>query len=534
MQITEVVLDDEPLTVEQVVAVARHGASVRFSGRYEQRVRAAADMVTRFVDERRIVYGVTTGFGDNVTETIAPEDTLRLQENIIVSHAVSVGAPLPEDQVRAILVTMLAHLGRGYSGTRLATLELVRELLNRRVTPVVPGSGSVGYLALEAHIALVLIGRGRAVVGQTAVVGSGAAAQSGASVVSTPRPGADALAHVGLTPVRLAAKEGLTLISGIMSISGMAALVVHDAHRAALHADVIGALSFEALRGTTRAFDPRVQALRRHPSQAVAARNLRRLLDGSARAERHRDHRVQDAYLLRAMPQLHGSVRRAFEDATRIIDESLGSLGDNPVLFEDETDGGVAGGGAAVSGGNFDGTSVALAMDSLKAAAAVLAHLTERRVERMVNGAVSELPPFLTPDPGLNNGLMIPQYTAAALVMEMRGEVFPASVDSIPTSAGQEDPVSNAHLAVQQASRAVERLRSVQAIELLAAAQASDLLDVPEGSSPALEAVRGLVRSRVPFAPVDREFGQDLEVLTDLLATSELVDTVEAVIGPLD
>ena len=505
-----VLLDDAPLTVDQVVAVARHGAVVRFSDGYARRVDAAADLVTRFLDDRTVVYGVTTGFGDNYTETIAPEDALRLQENIIVSHAVSVGAPIPEDQVRAILVVMLAHLGAGRSGTRLETLELVRALLEEHVTPVVPGCGSLGYLALEAHIALVLTGRGRATVD--------------GAVVS----GAEALRRRGLTPVRLRAKEGLTLLNGIMSITAVAALVTHDLRRAVRQADVIGALAFESLRGTTRALDPRVHALRRYPEQATSARNLVRLLEGSAIAELHRDHRVQDPYLLRALPQLHGSVRRSFDDAARVVDESLGSVGDNPLLFPEHGD--------AVMAGNFDGTSVGLAMDAVKAAAAVLAHHSERRTDRMVNSTVSELPPFLASTPGLNNGLMIPQYTAAALVLEMRGEVSPASVESIPTSAGQEDPVSNAHLAAQQAYRSVDRLQYVLAIELLAAAQAADLLEDEVGvsGSPALRAVRDTVRRLVPTAPVDREFGRDIEALRTFLTSDDLVAAAESVTGPLE
>ncbi|MFZ6990556.1 HAL/PAL/TAL family ammonia-lyase [Curtobacterium sp. RRHDQ66] len=501
MQPTDVHLDDAQLSIEQVVAVARHGAAVSFSAAYEARVDAAAALVTKFVADRRVVYGVTTGFGDNYTETISPEDTRRLQENIIVSHAVSVGAPIPDEQVRAILVTMLGHLGRGYSGTRLQTLELVRELLNRGVTPVVPGSGSLGYLALEAHIALVLIGRGRA--------------RFGGAVL----PGADALHAAGLSPIRLEAKEGLTLLNGIMSVTGIAALAVHDATSALRHADVIGALSFEALRGTTRALDPRLHALRRAPEQQRSASTIARLLDGSSLAERHRDHRVQDPYLIRAMPQLHGSVARAFGDAATIVDEALGSLGDNPVLFGDGS-----GDGDAVMGGNFDATSIGLAMDSLKAAAAVLAHHSERRVDRMVNSTVSELPPFLAGNPGLDNGLMIPQYTAAALVMEIRGEASPATIDSIPTSAGQEDPISNAYLATQQATRTVDRLRYVLAIELLTAAQATDLLDSIDASSPALAAVRTRVRRDVPFAEHDRAFGEDIETLYALVCSDELIE----------
>lgn len=501
----EVLLDDDPLRIDQVVAVARHGARVRFADGYRQRAAAASDLVGRLLDDRQVVYGVTTGFGANVTETISPDDARRLQEHLVVSHAVSVGAPLPEEQVRAVLVVMLAHLGAGRSGTRVETLELVRSLLEQGVTPVVPGAGSLGYLAVEAHIALVLTGRGRATVDGDVL------------------PGAEALRRRGLTPVRLHAKEGLTLVNGVMSITGIAALAVHDAVRASCQADVVAALTFEALRGSTATLDPRVHALRAHPEQSAVAATLRRLLAGSATAARSVHHRVQDPTLLRALPQVHGAVRRSLRDAEVVVVESLASVGDNPVLFP-ETD-------EALSTGNFDGTGIGLAMDGLKAATAVLAHHAERRVDRMVNGTLSGLPPFLAARPGLDSGLMIAQYTAAALVLEMRGEVSPATVESIPTSAGQEDPVSNAHLAVQQASRAVDRLRYVLAIELLAAAQAADLLAPVTESSPALRAVRALVREHVPFAEQDRETGQDIERLYALLGTPELTARADAVLA---
>jgi Histidine ammonia-lyase len=504
-------LGDGALSLEQIVAVARHGARLEFSEEYERRVEAASALVDTFLDENRVIYGVTTGFGDNYKKTIDPADARKLQENIIISHAVSIGAPLPDEQVRAIQVVMLAQLGQGHSGTALTTLELIRQLLNVGVSPVVPGEGSVGYLALEAHMALVLIGRGRAVVDGEIL------------------PGAEALRRKGLAPVVLKAKEGLTLTNGIASVTGIASLVAHDAQRLSLTADVVGALSFEALRGTTRAYDARVQALRRHPEQAAAARNLLRILEGSSLAERHRDHRVQDPYLLRAMPQLHGAVKRSFADASRVVEEALESVGDNPVLFGDGR-----GGGDAVMVGNFDATFVGLATDGIKAAAAVLAQHSERRTDRMVNSAFSELPPFLAPDPGLNNGLMIPQYTAAALVMEMRGEVSPASVDSVPTSANQEDPVSNAYLATQQAYRAMHKLTYILAIEVVAAAQAVDLLDLPHQSSPALQGVRQLVRTEIPFAAEDREFGEDIVKAAEMLVSDALLDMVESTIGPLE
>lgn len=505
-----VVLGDRPITTEELVAVARHGAAVEFSPLYVERVLRARRLVDRFVDEERVIYGVTTGFGDNYKKHIPTAQARQLQRNIVESHAVSVGAPLDEEVVRAIQVTMLSGLGSGHAGTSLETLELIRQLLNNRICPIAPGEGSVGYLSVEAHLARVLIGEGRA------------------TTASGIKSGADALQEFGLAPVVLGAKEGLTLTNGTHSVTAIAALVAHDAVRLARVADVISALSMEALRGTVNALDPRIHAMKAHPEQARVARNLSRLLEGSAIAERFRGYRVQDPYSLRAIPQIHGGAKRSIIDAVRVINEELESVGDNPVIIPEGDD------GVALMGANFDSTFTGLAADSIVNALTVLAKISERRTDRMVNGAISELPPFLATDPGIDNGYMIAQYTSAALVMEMRSLASPASADSIPTSANQEDTVSNAYYATTKARSAVGKLEYILAIEAMCAVQALDLAAFAEHSSPALASLRHEVRAIVPPVTGDRYFGDDIENLTIAVRDGRMLSWVEDLVGPID
>lgn len=502
--IREVTLGDHPVSVEEFVAVARHGARVEFGPEYVERVVASRGLVERFLREERVIYGVTTGFGDNVRHVIATRDAATLQRNIVESHAVSVGEPLSVERVRAIQLMMLVGLGQGYSGTRLETLELIRRLLNEGITPWAPGEGSVGYLSVEAHMARVLIGDGRV------------------NVNGAPVPAGPVLAEHGLHPAVLGAKEGLTLTNGTHSVTGLAVLVAYDAARAGLTADVASALSFEALKGSLNALDPRLQERRQHPEQNGVADNLRRILQGSTAVEENRSYRVQDPYVLRSIPQVHGGAKRAIKDAVRIIEEELRSVGDNPVIIPTGKD------GLAISGANFDSTFVGLGADQIAAATTVLAKISERRTDRMINSAFSELPAFLSPAPGLNSGYMIPQYTAAALTMEMRAASFPASVDTVPTSANQEDPVSNAYLAVCKAHDNVRRLQYVLAIELMAGAQALDLRGAGFGS-PGTNAVRAAIRKDAPAMTTDRFFGDDIENLRHSVLNGTILETTEKV-----
>ena len=325
--------------------------------------------------------------------------------------------------------------------------------------------------------------------------------------------GAAALERAGLKPVTLGCKEGLTLTNGTHSVNGIAVLATYDAIEAAKAADVAAAVSLEALRGTINAFDPRLQTMKRHPEQSAVAANVRRILAGSEIVEKFRDYRVQDTYSLRAIPQMHGGAKRALKDALKVVEDELHSVGDNPVIFPEGDD------GVALMGANFDSTFVGIQADLMVTSMTVLAKISERRTDRMVNSAFSELPAFLSPNPGLHNGYMIPQYTAAALYMEMKAASMPASVDSVPTSANQEDPVSNAYLAATKAYQLARKLRYVLAIELMCAAQAHDLLDAGRASE-ASNAVYQTVRSAVPPVVQDRFFGDDIERLQQLVLTA--------------
>ncbi len=501
-----VVLGDEPLSIEAFVAVARYGAALSFSPAYEARVRASRALVERFVAENRRVYGMTTGFGDNVGVTISPKQASELQHNIVRSHAVAVGEPLPREQVRAIMLMMLVSLGKGFSGVRLELLEAVRALLDRDVVPFAPGEGSVGYLAVEGHIALVLTGEGRARIGEGPVTS-----------------GAEALQAAGLAPVRLAAKEGLALISGTAAVTALAALAVHDAAQAASTIDVAATMALEALRGTTRAFDARYQAVKVHPEQAATARLVEHLLADSRIAAASRDHRLQDVCSLRAIPQMHGASHHFIANARGVIEREMASSGDNPVIIP--TGGGD---GTAISGGNFDGSYVGLACDTLAIAMTALAKASERRIDRMVNAHFSGLPAFLSREPGMNSGYMIVHYTAAGLLGEMRSLSMPASIDSASTCGNQEEPVSFAWNAAAKALRIAGKLEWIAAIEVMTACQALEFHDLADAAS-ASRAVHALVRRDAAPGDTDHDFYPDLTATVEKVRSGTIVATALAV-----
>lgn len=482
-----VVFDADVVSIADFVAIARDGARLEFGPAYVERVRRSRQLVDGFVAENRLVYGVTTGFGDNVGLTISPEQASDLQHNIVRSHAVAVGEPLPREQVRAIMLMMLVSLGKGHSGVRIELLEQIRAMLNRDVVPFAPGEGSVGYLAVEGHIALVLMGEGRARIGDGPLL-----------------DGASALRHAGLGPMALASKEGLALLNGTASVTALAIIAVHDAQIAADAIDIAAALALEALKGTTRAFDPRYHAIKAHPEQQRVAAFLGRLLADSRIAASHRDHRLQDVYSLRAIPQMHGAAHAFIAHARTIIEREMASSGDNPVIVVTAVNEGIA-----MSGGNFDGSYVGIACDTLAIAMTSLAKASERRTDRMVNAHFSGLPAFLSREPGLNSGYMIVQYTAAGLLGEMRGLSMPASVDSVSTCANQEEPVSFAWNAAVKALKVAGKLHWVAAIELLTGCQALEFQDVADASG-ATRAVHALIRADAPSADVDRAFYPDI------------------------
>lgn len=504
--IREVVLGEQELSVAEFVAVARYNATVVFSDAYRNRVRESRARVETFLTENRRVYGVTTGFGDNVNRLVSPNEARTLQRNIVRSHAVSVGTPLETELVRAIQVAVLNSLGKGFSGVRLELLEQIAALLNNGIVPYAPGEGSVGYLSPEAHLALVLIGEGKAYVDGTLM------------------SGADALESRGIKPLELECKEGLALTNGTTSVTGIATLSLFNAMEAARVADVTASISLEALRGTVRAFDARYHSVKAHPEQAQTARVISALLESSSIARANIDYRLQDTYSLRAIPQVHGASKKAIFDAATSIVSELASSGDNPVVYPLEDD------GVAISGANFDGTYVGIACDTLCIAMTNLAKISERRCDRMMNSHYSELPAFLVNNPGLNSGFMIAQYTAAGLLGEMKILSHPASVDSVSTCANQEDPVSFAYGAAVKAYRISGKLSYVIAIELMAALQAIDFYDVKKASL-STQAVHELIRSEVGFIEEDRFFQPDIEWICAKVTSGEILAAASEAAG---
>jgi len=467
------------LTCGDVVAVAREGAQVRLSPAAIERVRAARAVVERISQEGRTVYGITTGFGHLSRVKIAHDQLAELQRNLIRSHASGVGEPFHVATTRAVLLLLANSLARGHSGVRLELLELLVGMLNAGVTPVVPTRGSVGAsgdLAPLAHLALVVIGEGEAIVGGERL------------------PGDAALARVGLAPLPLTAKEGLALINGTHVMAAVGALMAHDAWQLLRTAEVAAAMSLEALLGSFVPFDARIQALRPQPGQTRTAARMRALLDGSQINPSHADcGRVQDPYTLRCIPQVLGAVRDALTYCTGVFEAELESVTDNPLIFPEDD--------AVLSGGNFHGEPLALALDMMAIALAQLASFSERRTYSLLgphdwDTGEHAMPLFLTPEPGLRSGYMIAQYAAAALVNELQVLAHPASVASIPTSAGMEDFVSMGATAALKLERAMAAARDVVAIELLCAAQGLDFrqpLKPGLGVTMAFERLRGLV-----------------------------------------
>jgi len=504
-----VVIDGESLTLEALEAVAVHGAAVRPAEAATRKMAATRAALEARVGHGRPVYGVNTGFGSLSDVTIDTAQVGALQLNLVRSHAFGVGDPTSVDGTRATILLRANVLAKGYSGVRPVIVEKLLDLLNCRVHPVIPEKGSVGAsgdLAPLAHLALVLIGEGEAV-------------RDGQRM-----PGSQALAAAGLAPVALQAKEGLALVNGTCFSAGLGALALLRGERLARIADVAGAMSLDALRGTPAAFDPRVHRVRPHHGHDACAGNLIRLLEGSEIRESHRDcPRVQDPYSLRCMPQVHGASRSAMAFARRALEIELNAATDNPLVFED---------GDVVSAGNFHGQPIALALDVLAIGLAELGAIAERRIDTMMDAHRSGLPPFLAQDPGLNSGLMLAQVTAAALASENKRLAAPASVDSIPTSAEKEDHVSMSAEAARKALRLCDHVRDILAIELLCACQGLEFLR-PMQSGRGVEAGRALIRRHVPPLAADRAMTADLEAIRRLIDDGSLLVAAQAAAGLL-
>ncbi len=544
-----IILTGADLTIDDVEAVARHGRGALLDDDARVRMQESRDLIERLVAAGEVVYGVTTGFGDLANRFIAPADAERLQENLLMSHAAGVGESLPREIVRAMLLLRANTLALGHSGCRPLLVDRLLAFLELGVHPVVPAQGSVGAsgdLAPLAHLALPLIGRGRVELRGQVV------------------PALIALRELDLEPLTLQAKEGLALLNGTQLMSAIGALLLADADRLCRTASVAAAMTVEAMLGTDVAFSAAYQLARPHPGQIAVAAELRHLLRGSSFQTAHHStsHKVQDPYSLRCVPQVHGAVRDALDHLRRVLDIEMNSATDNPLVFPE---GGVAaedalatGGGRVISGGNFHGEPIALALDFAKLAIAELGAISERRTALLLDARLNGgLPAFLAGSSGLDSGLMIVQYTAAALASENKVLAHPASVDSIPTSANQEDHVSMGPIAARHARTVLEHVEQIVAIELLVATQAIDhrremlaatpvagagmeppagaaaaaatsVVDggvAPEPGAGVAEAHRR-IRAVASRLDADREPGPDLAALTAIVRTGALVDLV--------
>ncbi|MBR6473653.1 MAG: aromatic amino acid lyase [Firmicutes bacterium] len=506
---TATIVLGEPLDLEQFMSVVRGGATVEFSDEYVERVQKARDLVEKWTAEDRVMYGVTTGFGSLCTKVISSDEAAQLQHNIIASHSTSVGQPLSIEAVRAVMLMILQNLGRGNSGVRIEVLERYRDFLNMNITPWAPGEGSVGYLSPEAHMARVIEGNGKAYY-------------QGELLDAT-----WVLAKANIKPLPLSSKEGLALISGTTSTTGLAAIAIYDMINAAKCADIIGALSLENLRGVMRAFDDRVMKVRPHKEQADTAANVRKILADSEVIKSCQGERIQDALSLRCIPQLHGAAKKTFYDAKATIETEMNSCCDNPIIWPED------GNEDVISACNADSSYVGIEMDSAAIAATTIAKMSERRNNRLVDETYSGYPSFMVSNPGLNSGLMIPQYTQAGLLNEMRILSSPATVDNTPTCGNQEDYVSMGYNASKKAISISEKLEYILAIELLSDYQALNFTeDWPERSSVS-KAVYETIGSNLPLMKEDMFLYEHIEFLRSLIHSGLLVGTAAGIIGEL-
>lgn len=499
------ILGRDEAHLSDVVTVARGYRKVHLSPSAHKCMQRSREYIEGLVEERVVVYGVTTGFGNFCETHISQEQARELQQNLIRSHAVAVGEPLSEEVVRGAIFLRALALSRGHSGVRPAVVELLIGMLNAGVIPLVPQQGSLGAsgdLAPLAHMALVLMGEGQATFDNRLMLG------------------ASALERAGLEPLTLEAREGLALINGTQIMTALGALAVADGEVLCHSADVVAALTLEALRGIKDAFDPRVSQLRPHPGQGEVARRIREVTCGSSLVTRQGEICVQDPYSLRCIPQVHGAVRDALAYITGVVGRELSAVTDNPLVFPGED---------VLSAGNFHGEPVALALDHLALAMAELGNISERRTNRLLHPAYNRgLPAFLTTRGGLNSGLMIAHYTAASLASENKLLAAPASADSIPTSAGQEDHVSMGATAARKARSSVRNLSRILAVEAVTAAQALDLRAEQDGEM-GLNPGRGTkaayqwIRARVDRVEQDRSLSQEVQDLGDALVGGDML-----------
>lgn len=505
-------INGNDLTIEDVVQVARFGAKVAIDEKAIPNILKSRNYIDKCISEGQVIYGINTGFGKFSDVAISDDQLEELQRNLIYADAVGIGRHFDTEIVRGIMLLRANAIAKGFSGVFVETIQVLIDMLNKGVHPLIREKGSVGSsgdLCPLAHMVLVMMGEGEA------------------EYQGKHMSGKEAMELAGITPVVLKAKEGLALINGTQAMMGVSVLTVHDAEVLMKSADIVSMLTVESLEGITDPYDERIHLARPHKGQINVAKNLLKISANSKLTTHQGEKRVQDAYTLRCIPQIHGASRPAIEYVKSVIETEINSATDNPLIFPDEDN------PAVFSGGNFHGQPVAIAMDTLGIALAEYANVSERRIERLVNPTLSGLPGFLVKEGGLNCGFMVPQYAAAAVVSENKILAHPASVDSIPTSANQEDHVSMGTIAARKAREILKHTQYVLGIELLCAAQAVDFKDnslLGDGSTEAYKAIR----NQVTFMESDRIIYPDMDKAAELIASGELLKVVENRVGKLD
>lgn len=502
-------INGNDLSLKDFVNVARNNFKLKVSEAAEEKVKRSRALVDEYVDKEKVVYGITTGFGKFSDVTISKEEAKDLQTKLIISHSCGVGQALDEEIVRGVMLLRANALAKGNSGIRLSTLNTLVKMLNEGVHPIIPEKGSLGAsgdLAPLSHMVLVMLGEGEAYYKGERLTGQ------------------EAMDRAGIPTIELTSKEGLALINGTQVMTAIGALTIYDGINLSKTADIISALTVEALNGVIDAFDPRVHQVRNHNGQLATASNLLKVLEASKMTSRQGEIRVQDAYSLRCIPQIHGGSKDAINYVKEKVDIEMNSATDNPLIFPDSE--------AVISGGNFHGQPMALSFDFLGIALAELANVSERRLERLVNPTLSDLPAFLSKNGGLNSGFMIVQYSAAALVSENKVLAHPASVDSIPSSANQEDHVSMGTIAARKAREIMENARKVLAMELLAACQAVDLRGKKQLGR-GTEIAYNIVREKVSPMDEDRIMYKEINLCEDIIKSNIILSRVEELVGEL-
>jgi histidine ammonia-lyase len=505
-----IMLDGNSLNLEDFIKVVRGNEKIDLSQEVKDKMQKSRDLVDKYVEEEKVVYGITTGFGKFSNVSISKEDTKKLQKNLIMSHSCGVGEVFSVEEARGVMLLRINALAKGFSGIRLSTVQTLMDMVNKGVTPIIPQQGSLGSsgdLAPLSHMVLVMFGEGEA------------------TFKGERMSGKDAMDKAGIDTIELTAKEGLALINGTQVMTSVGALTIYDALNLSKMTDLSAGLTNEALNGIVDAYDSKIHEARKQIGQINTAKNLLSILAESKNTTRQGELRVQDAYALRCTPQVHGASKDCLQYVKEKVEIEMNAATDNPLIFPDEEE--------VISGGNFHGEPMAQAFDFMKIGVAELANISERRLERMVNPALSEgLPAFLVEEGGINSGFMIVQYAAAALVSENKTLAHPASVDSIPSSANQEDHVSMGTIAARHARDILLNSTRVVAMEILAACQAIDLRG-DKGLGKATKAVYELIRKEIPMVKVDRIMHKDIEKVVEIMKSESLVKAAEKEIGQI-